>query len=93
MKFLNRIAIICNICFFLLIPLTYFSYVEKFQWLAVTIFVLAVIAIIVNCITLLTGLLAAIFGKKNLIPKALFFINLICFAVQIVCYFYLNEKH
>lgn len=93
MKFLNRVAIVCNVCFFLLIPLTYFSYVEKFQWLAVTILVLAVVAIIVNSITLLSGLLAAIFGRKASIPKGLFFINLICFAVQVVCFFYLNEKH
>lgn len=92
MKFLNRVAIICNICFFLLIPLKYSNYVEKFQWLAVTILVLAVLAIVFNTIVLLVSLIAALIGKKNLIPKTLFFINLICFVIQVLFYFYLKAS-
>ncbi|MCX6209453.1 MAG: hypothetical protein NTZ59_08075 [Bacteroidetes bacterium] len=93
MKFLNRIAVISNICFFLLIPLTYIHYVEQYQWLAATILILAVLAIILNVIVLISSLLAVIFGKKHTIPKVLFFINLICFVVQVAFYFYLNTKH
>jgi hypothetical protein len=83
LKFINRVAFICNICFLLMFVLKQIQGIDKYQTLVGTLVVLGFGAIIVNAIALLISLIAVVLGKKNQLPMSIFLLNVVFFLLQI----------
>lgn len=88
MKLLNRIAIICNICFFSLIFLEKISSVRDYQFAAGLVAILGVGALLVNILILFLTFIFFLLKKRHLIPKYMFTINMLCMVFQIAFFFF-----
>ena len=85
--FMNRFALICNLCFLAMFILQDIKGLEKFQIVVSTILVLAISSVIINCVTILVTTIVYLLKKKHLIPKFLFLLNIIFFLLQFYHYF------
>lgn len=91
MRFFNKLALVCNICFLLCFVIVNIKGIDgKFTYIVSTVIVLGFIAIIVNILLLVASILAYIFKKKHTIPPYLFIINIVCFLIQI--FYFIIEK-
>ena len=89
--FMNRVALICNLCFISTFVVKQIKGVDQYQSIVGTLAVLGyVMSIVLNIILALITIIAYSFGKKHIIPKFLFVINMIFFLLQF--YFFIISK-
>jgi hypothetical protein len=84
--FMNRIALICNICFAAMFAIKDIKNLSD-NSIVKTVLVLAVCAFVFNFITLLASSTAYLFGKRKSLSIPLFVINIAFFLVEYYYYF------
>jgi hypothetical protein len=87
LKFMNRVALICNICYLLMFILQDIKGLDKFNSVVGILIILALVAFVFNFITLLCTTIAYFIGKKNIVPKYLFILNVMFFLLQFYYFF------
>lgn len=81
--FLNRVAIVCNVCFLISFVLKLKTGVENYQNIVAPIAILGlIVSFILNAIILITAIIAFVIGKKKNIPTTLFLINMVIYLLQ-----------
>ena len=80
--FMNRFALICNLCFLSMFILKDIKGLENYHHTMSTILVLAVIAFIINIVTIAISFILYFLKSKHPFPKYLFFINIVFFIMQ-----------
>jgi len=85
--FINRIALICNVCFIAMYVLKMVKGIESYQFFTGTIVILGYLAIWVNLITILITAIFYILGKKRLVPTYLFLLNIFFFLIEYYQFF------
>ncbi len=89
--FMNRVALICNLCFVATFVLKQITGIEEYQFTVRTLAILGyVMSIVLNISLALITTIAYSIGKKHIIPKFLFVINMIFFLLQF--YFFIISK-
>ena len=89
--FINRVALVCNICYLSMFVLQNVKGLEKFNFVVSIITILALIAFLINFVTLFISIIAIVFRKKNIIPKYLLLLNVAFFLLQF--YYFLAPKN
>ncbi|MFY7964281.1 MAG: hypothetical protein ACOVO1_05245 [Chitinophagaceae bacterium] len=84
--FMNRIALICNICFAAMFAISDIKSLSD-NSIVKTVLVLALCAFILNFITLLTSSIAYVINKRKGLSVPLFIINIAFFLVEYYYYF------
>lgn len=80
--FMNRFALICNLCFLAMFILQDIEGLDKYQLVVSTVLILAICAFIINIVTLVVGSIFYSLGKKVGLPKFLYLINVVFFLLQ-----------
>ena len=80
--FMNRFALICNLCFLTMFILQDVKGLDEYQIIISTILVLAISAFIINLVTLVVCTIFYLLGKKERFPKFLFVTNTGFFLLQ-----------
>jgi hypothetical protein len=98
MRVFSKLVFICNICFVASVVLRFVEVARRnrgnfdsalpVQPLQSTLVVLGYSAIFLNFIFLAALLTGWVRGKKQTVPRWLFFVNLIFFSVQVWYFFY-----
>lgn len=85
--FINRIALICNVCFIAMYVLKMVKGIETYQFITGTVVILGYLAIWINLITILINAIFYIIGKKRLVPSSLFLLNIVFFLMEYYQFF------
>ncbi len=85
--FINRIALICNLCFILMYVLKIVKGIETYQFFTGTIVTLGYLAILVNFTTILITAIFLILGKRRQITTSLFLVNIVFFLIEFYQFF------
>jgi hypothetical protein len=80
--FMNRFALICNLCFLTMFILQDVRGLDQYQIVVSTILVLAISSFIINIVTLVVCTISYLIRKKVNFPKFLFIINFGFFLLQ-----------
>ncbi len=89
--FMNRVALICNLCCIATFVVKQIKGIDEYQYIVGTLIILGyVMPIVLNTSLALITTIAYSIGKKHIIPKFLFVINMIFFLLQF--YFFIISK-
>jgi hypothetical protein len=87
LKFMNRVALICNISYLLMFILQDIKGLEKYNSVVSILIILALVAFVFNSFTLLISTIAFLIKKKNIVPMYLFLLNSMFFLLQFYYFF------
>ncbi len=87
--FMNRVALICNICFAAMFVLNDIKNLQSHILMQILL-ILALSAVVFNFITILITSVVYLVGKKNKISVPLFVLNIAFFLVEYAYHFILK---
>lgn len=87
--FMNRIALICNICFAAMFAIKDIKNLQD-HFLMQILLILALCAVVFNFIVILVTSVAYLFGKRKSISIPLFVLNIAFFLVEYTYHFILK---